>query len=280
MKFYNQIIGIVRFSFPASSGWKVSNDDIQAVEDQLYDPDRMKYRFELFERFCLPSLQSQTDQKFIILVIVGDNMPEVFLTRLLALMAPLSNAVVVPVGPDSHYKCVQTALRMVPKDDHTHRTTFRLDDDDMVRFDYVKRLRRMCFQMGQIQSSQPFAVAYNRGYFLDLKEPGKPELYIRRQDRPLGLGLSLTTPIRDRRNVFAWNHLYVPAYVNCYSNANVPMFVRTIHDHNDGNRKINKDYNELVPDENRDKVARECFGMDWDELSAPLRLVPHSGLKG
>ena len=46
------------------------------------DPAYLKVRFELFERYCLPSVQNQTNQNFIWLLLLDENTPNDYKDRI------------------------------------------------------------------------------------------------------------------------------------------------------------------------------------------------------
>ena len=54
---------------------------------------------------------------------------------------------VVALPPMEHYPATQAAFGMLPADDCTHLTSFRLDDDDAMDVGHIARLRRMAREM-------------------------------------------------------------------------------------------------------------------------------------
>jgi hypothetical protein len=83
----NQIVGVCRFSYPATGGFKLSDKGQDAVIDALYAPERLRRRFAYFEKICLPSLAAQTDPDFTFVVLMGDAMPIKWRRRLKSLRA-------------------------------------------------------------------------------------------------------------------------------------------------------------------------------------------------
>ena len=59
-----QILGLCRFSYPATDGFQVVHDTVKARRDYLYSPARLEERFRLFETTTLPCFREQTDPDF------------------------------------------------------------------------------------------------------------------------------------------------------------------------------------------------------------------------
>ena len=54
----NQIIGVCRFSYLGTHGFKANLRHADTLADRLHDGARMAHRFACFETICLPSLAS------------------------------------------------------------------------------------------------------------------------------------------------------------------------------------------------------------------------------
>jgi len=240
MMFENQIVGITRFSIPSTDAFEVSKSSIEECEALLYAPDRLDQRFALFEQFCLPSLVEQTDTDFLALILIGQNLPKPYHDRLMGLIEPHDHICVVEVAPDKHFKMINKVVRHLPPLGFTHRTTFRLDDDDMVDTGYVARLRAQSAILAQISPDEPVAVAYHLGYYLDISQD-TPAIYEVKESLPLGLALSVTAPIDWRSNIYAWNHRFVPKKCSTFTDLQTPSFIRTMHGWNDAPRQAKFD---------------------------------------
>ncbi len=246
--FENQVVGITRFSIPSTDAFEVSQSSIEDCEALLYAPDRLDQRFALFEQFCLPSLAEQSDTEFLALILIGQNLPKEYKDRLIALITPHEHICVVEVAPDNHFKMINKVVRHLPDLGHSHRTTFRLDDDDMVDKDYVARLKKQAAVLAKISPKHPFAIAYHHGYYLDLSED-IPVMHEVKENLPLGLALSVTAPVAWRSNIYAWNHRFVPKKCSTFTDLQTPSFVRTMHGWNDAPRQAKFDSTVLAADE-------------------------------
>ncbi len=266
--FKNQIIGITRFSIPSLEAFEVSRASIAECEAVLYAPDRLEKRFELFERFCLPSIANQTDKGFMALILIGEGLPQPYKDRLIALIDDVPEACIAEVAPDKHFKMINKVVHEIPALGQTHRTTFRLDDDDMVDVNYVARMRKTLDALSVVTPKGPFALAYHLGYYLDLAG-NEPEFFELTENLPLGLGLSVTAPMAWRSNIYAWNHRFVPKKCNTYIDTRVPSFIRTMHSFNDAPRQagfsgVAKSREEMEP------ILDEHFGLTWDDLTRDI----------
>ncbi|WP_198008124.1 glycosyltransferase [Rhodobacter ferrooxidans] len=231
--FRNQIIGLVRFSYPSNGGFTKTVADPAALEAQLYDPDRLQRRFDLFEKLTLPSLLAQTDDGFQTVFLTGRNLPEPAMKRLRDVVAPLKGAKVVAMAAFKHYPAMQRAFAGLRNDSASHFTSFRLDDDDALDRGFVTRLRKITRALVTARGSdRPLAVGFNRGLFLEKKAEGNT-LYEVTEKLPLGIGLGLCVPAGSDENIFRRNHRHLPQYYSTYTDADTPAFIRSVHADND-----------------------------------------------
>lgn len=237
MVFRNRIVGLVRFSYPSLSGFVRQDADLSQNIAALVASDRLETRFDLFDRFALPSLKAQTDTGFETVFLVGEALPDWARDRLRGLIAGLRGAMIVALPPMPHYQATQAAFGMVPDDGCTHLTSFRLDDDDAMDVGHVARLRRMAEAMlGAVDPTKPFCIGHNRGLFLDLSGP-RPAWRAVVEKLPLGVGLAMCAPVERRENIFRRNHRLLSMYYTTLTDADHHAFIRTIHDGNDSEAK-------------------------------------------
>lgn len=225
--FRNRIVVLVRFSYPALSGFATTATQSAA----LFDPDRMDRRFRLFEHLTLPSLLAQRDGDFRTIFLVGEAMPADQTARLKAAIAPLPGAQVVALPPMQHYAATQAAFGQVPDDGATHLTSVRLDDDDALDRGHVARLRAMAEGLHRVCGQhRPVIIGANRGFFLDTR---RHELFDVVERLPIGAGLAMLAPVGAGVNVFRRNHRLLPQFFATLTDVATPAFIRTIHGDND-----------------------------------------------
>lgn len=264
MTFRNQIVGVIRFSMPALGGFQYTPREVDACEAMLFEEERLNIRFDLFQRFCLPTLLNQTDPRFKALILIGRNLPEKFYTKLDMLTAELEGVHLVQVEPDRQTQMVSDGLAQLPAKGFTHRTTFRLDDDDMMDIDYIARLRRQCRMLQKMTPFKPFAIANSLGYYVDVT--GKQPVFFEQiENTPLGLGLSLTVPTTWEQHCFMVNHRKFASFYNLYSWKDEASFIRTIHEKNDGERHAGAKSKEISKADMQD-ILPARFGITWDSL--------------
>ncbi|MBK4216220.1 hypothetical protein JJJ17_09815 [Paracoccus caeni] len=144
-----RILGVCRFSMLGRGDWKAYRNqpdealeaiyEAQAVE--LFTPDRIEARLATFEQLTLRSLVHQSDPDFQLLVISSDRMPKKYQDRLAEICAG-HEQVVLRFLPPIH---ISEAIQQVAAEiglDLKDTMQFRLDDDDCVATDYIRRLRR------------------------------------------------------------------------------------------------------------------------------------------
>ncbi len=228
-----QIIVVIRFSYVADSGFKISRKGLDGVRSTLYDPHRLERRFRLFSALTLPSLLGQSDPDFTLAVLIGDDFPPVFRARLEQLVAPLRDAHVVALPPANNYRSTKTAIESVRQPWATHLTTVRLDDDDALGRGVVASLKRLAPSVQALgPNDSPAVICFNNGLFLELSDEGN-RLFGVVEKLPLGIGMGMIAPVGARPTIFSTDHRRVHTRWNCYTEALTPHFIRTVHRDND-----------------------------------------------
>jgi len=230
--FTNQIVGLVRFSYPALNGFTRVPADLGDLRAQLYDPARLARRFHLFEHLTLPSLHAQTDADFQVLFVIGTDLPEPARDRLQAAIAPLVGARIVALEPMQHYQATQNAFAGRRDAGASHLTSFRLDDDDALDRGFIARLRATAAALVPIAADRPLVIGANRGFFLR-QTPGGNELFDVVEKLPLGIGLAMVAPRASGENIFRRNHRLLPQFYRTFTDTETPAFIRAIHPDND-----------------------------------------------
>ena len=260
------IKGLVRFSYPAQSGFRLSKVGPEQVHKVLYDPARLDRRFALFEMLCLRSLAMQRDTDFQVGILVGETLPNDARQRLNDMLDGFPNAKVITLPPLEHYYAVATAFQELPDQPGAeHTVTFRLDDDDAMHAETIGRLRHLTHTLLPLRNrKEPFAIAFNRGFYFDLTNPDQmiTECY---EKTPLGVGMALVAPVESRQNVFRRNHRSAGQHYNCYTEIVKPMFIRTVHQDNDSSAETTG-HKGRTPQAKVERILRDNFGVDMDML--------------
>lgn len=231
--FSTQVIIVIRFSYVALAGFRLSKNGEEDVRKQLYAPDRLERRFRLFEALTLPSLLAQTDQDFTTAVVIGDDFPRDWRLRLEAKLRPLSGGRIIALRPLNNFKSTKTALESCTHPSASHVVSMRLDDDDAISSDCIAETKRVAAPLMQISGPEnPAIIAFNNGLFLELGAGGNT-LYGVHEKTPLGIGMSMVAPRGARPTVFSMDHRMVHTRWNCFTDGVTPRFIRTVHRDND-----------------------------------------------
>lgn len=238
MSFRNQIIGVMRFSYPAKEGFSVSQMSPEDLEAHLYEPERLRTRFSYLETITLPSLASQSDMDFTLVILGGATMPQRFKTRLRGLeeVYPFVKTVFFPrMGA---LGAAKRAFRRGITEGSTHVTGFRVDDDDALAIDYIEKTRSISDRViaGGL-ADRPYIVAFSKGVYWDMNNGAQP-FHEFREAQPLGLACAMITTSAMETCVYRYNHRRLACYVPTYMDPDDFMFLRTLHLHNDSGRKI------------------------------------------
>lgn len=266
----NRIVGVLRFSYPAKEGFAVSGLPEAALEAHLYAPERLERRFAYLETVALPSLAAQTDPDFRLVVLAGTSLPMRYRRRLRALAERHAFAQVVFLDRMGALAAAKRAFRRGlgegPAPDHL--TGFRMDDDDAVSTDYVAATRDAADRaIAAGLADQPLAIAFARGVYWDLNDAARP-FHDFRESQPLGLACAMVTTGAVETCIYRYNHRRLACHVpTLMLPGSAPMFLRTLHGHNDSGRAIPPHARAMPPARGR-RLLADRFGLDVDAAMA------------
>lgn len=227
-----------RFSFFGKSGWKSA---ASMNPEELFAPERLDKRFELFEKITLRSLVDQTDRDFDHMVLSSALMPMPFRLRLRDMCRDHlgDRAKVLFRRPKFVEKIVHNfTLETYGGEDHVMQAV--LDDDDAVSVDFVEAMR---FE-GETALNTPYHndpvtfVTFPRGFSLGLRDDEEP--WMAQRHVPFtNLGLCIVKPPSHQKNLFNVSHLKVgKRFGSRMAGAHRPFYLRTVHDHNDSRANV------------------------------------------
>lgn len=191
-------------------GWAVTPDDAW-----------LRQRFDLFERYCLPSVKAQSNQDFKWLVFFDATTPECHRARVRQYVR-YENFVPVFV---SEFTSVQTtrAIQQQLPDVPQYLITSRLDNDDALAPNYVRLLQSQFCE----QTSQFINFAY--GYVWD-----GSRLYLRRL--PCNAFIAMIERYEGFRTVWCTEHQRARQVGEVLEVKAPPSWLVVIHGNNVGNR--------------------------------------------
>ncbi|MEX0339504.1 MAG: glycosyltransferase [Arenibacterium sp.] len=260
-------IGLLRFSVLTPTYYSEKFDTLEATAAHLFSEERMALRFHLFENLCLPSLTRQSDPNFQALILTAESLPAPYMARLENLLAPYDNIALRPVGTGNHYPLLRKAYNSVPTEGATHRIMFRLDDDDALDLNFIKRTKQLAQGLFHFHDAPPPTIlAYNRGYYVQFQD-GENDVFDACERAPLSTGVTLVAPLDHATIPYRFVHRKFAQHYNTYSDISVPGFIRTIH----GDNKSNPSIFGLSRKMEQHAMAEElktCFGVSLDTLKA------------
>lgn len=230
----NQIVGLVRFSYISKGGFLHSSIPQEAQERKIFAEDRMERRFQFFEKLALRSLFHQNDSDFQCIFLISKNFPAEYRERLEALVAPLNGAIVMDRPFMPQYRAIRSCYDSLRNTDYKYFTSFRLDDDDMLDVNFIKRIREMLLPVAKIKNDgEPVVLAFNKGLFLEVSKKGN-RIFDGCERTPLGIGTAMITPLKNSgKNIYSRNHRKLPAFFTTFSEMATPTWIRTVHTDND-----------------------------------------------
>jgi hypothetical protein len=263
----NQIVGVMRFSYISKGGFAHSHDSQEDQERMIYAADRMERRFQLFEDFALRALKYQTDQNFKCIVLVTQTFPKPFRDRLEDLMAgwPAGQIVAKPFMPQ--FRAIKACYDEAQDPSCDWLTSFRLDDDDMLDFRFIERVKARAVKLAKVKDDgQPVVMSFNRGLYLKIGQQ-KNHIFDAVERTPLSVGAAMITPAGAQANIYSRNHRKLPAFFTTYSDVDEASWLRTIHQDNDSNPEFTGE-TKLLDTAEVDVQLREGFGLKRSDLMA------------
>lgn len=264
-----QVIGICRFSYPGIGGFQVEHDTIEARIRFLYDPERLEERFATFEAITLPALRAQTDPNFIFVVVIGDQLPAPYRTRLETLLADIPQARLDPRPPGPHRQVMRDAINAALADTQTPSLQFRMDDDDAVSVDYVETLRAAAQdQRAMIRKNRHIAIDFIDGHVLRTDGPLQ---ICHVQEQFWTPALAISAKPRIKNTIMNFSHTKLWKMMPSLALTTPHMFIRGHNTFNDSRMKPNPSRPPLAPLTYEDAVMLETrHNIDVDRLAALL----------
>lgn len=229
-----KILICTRFSFFGRSGWK---SDFAADPEMLFEENRLRQRFWLFENITLPSLASQTSSDFHYYVLSSNLMPDWAKNQLDELCKTY-------VGEGRYtirfakFGRAKKFIRFILSDFAGNDPVAQvvLDDDDALSCDFVATLKSHLNEMDEFtEENTPRFVTFPVGYVLGLRE--EDTRIWRHGYKFINLGLTMIGTAAQK-NIFAINHKSAPKIFGFTSDYEKPMYIRTLSNVNDSHAVV------------------------------------------
>ena len=188
-------------------------------------PGWLAGRFELFEKYCLPSVASQTIKEFEWIIFFDNTTSDHFREKIITLQK------VFPFRAEfTHLSDMREIAPQAVRKNHSANwlLTSRLDSDDILAVDHVARLRAI---IGPVRSQ---VINFLEGTILSVNRKG-PRLYrIEDHSNPFA---SLLEPLRpEAKTIWGEKHVDISKMTPVRQIAGRPAWMQIVHGGNVSNR--------------------------------------------
>lgn len=260
---------MTRWSYPfKSKGFRQSGSSLEDTRSKLYAPHRLDHRLFLLEHVLLPGLRAQSDPDFTHLILIGDQMPEPWLSRILALVRQVPQ--IVPVVRPEGAKHLELCRQVIAEHTDHNRDAIaqhRLDDDDGISTKFVARVRSRYEDLWHMQDSKGnLAIDFCRGFLL--RSTSKKISMEPKSMRFWAPGMAIIRRPDSKNSLLDYNHLKVWHSMPTFVWPQEAMFIRGAHHDNDshlatfGRRTRGFKFSHKRPN----KYFKKQFGMDFPEI--------------
>ena len=271
-----QVVGLCRFSYPANiNAFQTRHKDMADRTAALYADDRLAARTFLFENFLLPGLRAQTDPDFTLLLLMGEDLPEPWRSRILGAIAdvPQIKPVFRPAG--LVHRELYREMFLAERDTAAGLVAeFRIDDDDALAHDFVERLRKAEPLLASlINDHGRAAIDFQKGLLMEL---GQGRIDYRPVIVPgWAPALAMVQRSGSGKCVMDIMHHKMWLHMPTLTFQDSPMFLRGSHETNDSQIKLGGTGAFKLPAEEIPALLRDRFSLDmaenarkWAELTA------------
>lgn len=268
-----QIQGLCRFSFPCTGGFKKYHDSLEQRRAALYAPKRLDERTLWFEHVFLPPLRAQTDGDFTLHLLMGEDLPEPWRTRVEAAIADVPQVRAHWRAPGDHRAICRDVMWGGRDAARAVVAEFRLDDDDAVAVDYVQQVRRAWGKVAKLANFQGrVALDHGKGMVLEAKDDGSITPHVL-NTHCWSAGLAVYLKPEDEAIVMDFPHHKIWARMPFVNLTDSIMFIRGDHAHNDARTPFGAGLSvPMAPEEIPQMVTRR-FNIDLPTFEAEWRAL-------
>lgn len=228
-----QIQGLCRFSFPCTGGFKKYHDSLEERRAALYAPTRLDERTLWFEHIFLPPLRAQSDTDFTLHLLLGEDFPDPWRSRVEAAIKDVPQVQAHWREPGDHRAICRDVMWGGRDVNRSVVAEFRLDDDDAVAVDYVQQLRRNWGKVARLANFQGrVALDHGKGMVLEAQGDGSIKPHVL-NTHCWSAGLAIYMKPDDEAIIMDFPHHKIWARVPFVNLTDSVMFIRGDHAHND-----------------------------------------------
>jgi hypothetical protein len=181
------------------------------------DPKWLEHRFELFEKFCYPSVCTQLNQNFKWLVFFDDQTPELFKSKIAA-YARYKNLIPVYVHGYFSESVLRSALAEHIDNGSSHMITTRLDNDDAISRSFIELIQ------AQFKGQSCEFINFNQGYCLH-----NQKLYLMEDSSNPFISLIESLDGSPLKSVLCVAHNKLKTVGNIHQVTDEPAWLQVIH---------------------------------------------------
>lgn len=195
------------------------------------------HRFDLFYKFCFPSVINQTCLNFKWIILIHESTPKKWVDQLKKIIASAPIPIIIKIGKENnadHFRrAIHSDLMNEPKFNGILITS-RLDNDDCISINFVKQVQHIV----KSERKTGYVINFLRGYFHDLNTSS---LYLLKK-YPTNPYLSLVEDFSNNiKTVASFKHRFVGIQYEIKNvNSKNPMFMTLIHGENLLNHTIGR----------------------------------------
>lgn len=237
------VVVVTRLSYLGQSGWKIPADDQKKI---LFDAERLGDRLNLFRSIAVASLAMQRNRSFHHYILTSQSLPDWAKKELeeICLASYGSDGFTIDYRrPGQARRFLQLFLEERYGTSPVAQVV--LDDDDGLACDFMDDMTALVDSYIKSDSgSLPHFFSWSLGYGLVFDGNKRPALYQHRY-RFINLGLTILARPQEK-NILAIDHRNAPRRFGATVEANKPMFVRSLHPHNDSRVAVSEKWMEVL----------------------------------
>ncbi|OAN79906.1 hypothetical protein A8B78_11740 [Jannaschia sp. EhC01] len=267
------IQGLCRFSFPCTGGFKKYHASLEERRAALYARQRLDERTLWFEHIFLPPLRAQSDKDFTLHLLLGEDFPDPWRSRVEAAIKDVPQVKAHWREPGDHRAICRDVMWGGRDLNRAVVAEFRLDDDDAVAVDYVQQLRRSWGKVARLANFHGrVALDHGKGMVLEAQEDGsvKPHLL---NTHCWSAGLAIYLKPDDEAIVMDFPHHKIWARVPFVNLTDSLMFIRGDHAHNDAKTPFGAGQPIPFKDEDIAPMVERRFAIDFPAFQAEWKAL-------
>lgn len=185
---------IIRFSVIFKN-----SPEFKKKESSLLSKKRLDFRFNLFEKFCLPSLKNQSLKDFKIIIIFDKDLKSEYIKKL-NILCHEDYFILHEWNINDNLSSNLWLKKYIKNKDATYIITTRLDDDDMINYNINRRLKNYINKY----NCKNKITSFGGGNFLNYYNKNRMEL-IRIKYDSLAVFMTMIDRL-DKPNIYGYSH--------------------------------------------------------------------------